>query len=378
MPWRECTYMSQREEFVSFATMADANVSALCRRFGISRPTGYKWLRRAREGAGSLQDRSRRPRTSPRRTPAGTEALVCEWRRLHPAWGGRKLHHALRLDGIAPLPSPSTITRILDRSGRLSAERRLVRDWQRFEAEAANKLWQMDFKGPISTTGGPCHALTVLDDYSRFNICLSICPNQQRLTVQAELVKAFQLYGLPECILTDNGPPWGSGYAGQPYTQLAAWLIRNGVRVSHGRPYHPQTQGKDERFHRTFDIELLASRPVWLHSVELGHDASAWRDLYNYRRPHEAIGQEPPISRYQPSPRPYTAALVAIEYAPGDEVRKVQQKGVISFRGRNYLVGRAFTGEPVGLRPVREGAWDVYYCFQRVSTVDLTAAAPDL
>jgi hypothetical protein len=230
----------------------------------------------------------------------------------------------------------------------------------------------MDFKGPVQTAAGACQVLTVLDDHSRFNVCLSICPDQRRETVQAQLIQAFQRYGLPECLLSDNGPPWGSGYGSQPYTRLAAWLIRNGVMVSHGRPYHPQTQGKDERFHRTLSLELLASRSVWRHPAELSLAAAGWRDLYNLERPHEALGHQPPSQRYRPSPRSYVQTLPAIEYPPDDLVRLVQQDGQISFRGRDYLISRAFRGEPVALRASGDGIWDVYYCTQKVGNIDLT------
>jgi transposase InsO family protein len=376
MPWRERTTMSERREFISFARQPDANLSALCRQYGISRKTAYKWLGRARAaGRDSLSDQSRRPQRSPRRTAPALEARLCALRVQNPAWGGRKLYHFLRRQGVAPLPAPSTITGILERNGLLHPDRRPKRDWQRFEAEQPNALWQMDFKDPIALATTTAHALTILDDHSRFNICLALCPDQRRETVQAQLVRAFERYGLPECLLMDNGPPWGSGYSRQPFTRLGAWLIRHGVAVSHGRPYHPQTQGKDERFHLTLKLELLAGRPVWHDAAELQSACERWRDVYNLQRPHEALGQEPPLTRYRPSPRLFASPPLAIEYAPDDVVRRVQDGGVISFRGHNYRVGRAFVGEPVALRAVGDGAWEVYYCHQRISRVDLTVSS---
>jgi len=372
MPWREATPVSERTEFVHFASQEEANVGALCRRFGISRKTGYKWLRRYREaGPAGLADSSRRPRTSPGRTASELEARVCALREQHPAWGGRKLHYVLRREGVARAPAPSTITGILDRHGLLNPERRLVRDLQRFEAPAPNTLWQMDFKGPVPTERARCHPLTVLDDHSRFNVCLAACPDQRAETVQDQLIRAFHRVGLPERMLMDNGSPWGSDRA-HPHTKLTAWLIRQGITVLHGRPFHPQTQGKEERFHRTLALELLSQRPSWRDQDELQAAFDDWRDLYNFERPHEALGQQPPASRYQPSARLFRSVLPPIEYEPGDEVRRVQQKGRISFRGCELLVSRAFIGEPVGLRPVGDGVWDVYYCHQRVGQVDLT------
>jgi transposase InsO family protein len=377
MAWEVCTKVSRREEFVRFAAAGQSSLSELCLRYGVSRVTGYKWLQRARLGE-NLTDRSRRPRTSPARTSEVTEALVCELRLRHPAWGGRKLHHYLRREGVTPLPAPSTVNTILSRNGLLSPVRRMQRDWQRFEAEAPNHLWQMDFKGPIETEAGACHALTVLDDCSRFNLCLAICPDQRRETVQSQLVQAFRCYGLPDSILCDNGPPWGSHQDGvRRFTSLAAWLMRQRIIVSHGRPAHPQTQGKDERFHGSFGRELLASRPVWHSPRQLSLAAQDWRELYNWRRPHEALANEPPCSRYHTSSRSYSEVPASVEYPAADDVRRVAQGGLISFHGRKYRVGRAFTGEPVALRAVSDGVWDVYYCLQRITTLDLRLP-PDL
>jgi transposase InsO family protein len=292
--------------------------------------------------------------------------------------GRRKLHHYLRRQGVAPLPAPSTVNSILSRHGLLAPERRLQRDWQRFEAAAPNQLWQMDFKGPLQTDLGPCFALTILDDHSRFNVCLAICPDQTRQTVQTQLEQAFRCYGLPDCILSDNGPPWGSHQDGvRRFTRLAAWLMRYDIFVSHGRPAHPQTQGKDERFHGTYQRELLASQPSWRSPEQLGRASADWRVTYNWRRPHEAIGNEPPATRYVHGRRAYVELPRTIEYPAGDLLRRVTQGGLISFRSRRYRVGRAFTGETVALRAVADGRWDVYYNLQRIRTLDLRLP-PDL
>jgi transposase InsO family protein len=369
--------MSERWEFLRFAQLPGANLSELCRRFGISRKTGYKWLQRAAEG--EMRELSRRPHHSPALTAQAVVDRVIELRHGHPAWGGRKLHHVLRREGSEPLPAPSTVNSILKRNGLLSEDRRLQRDWQRFEEERPNALWQMDFKGPVKTQAGQGSALTILDDHSRFNLCLVLCPDQRMETVQTQLIRVFERYGLPERLLSDNGPPWGS--AGQTptasVTRLGAWLIRNGISLSHGRPYHPQTQGKEERFHRTLGLEVLASKPVWEDAVQLQRAFDNWRPVYNFQRPHEALGHEPPASRYQPSPRTYRAVLPPIEYFEGDEVRKVQSTGVISFRGRELVVSRGLRGEPVALRATADGVWDVYYCHQRIGLLDLHLA-PDV
>ncbi len=190
-------------------------------------------------------------------------------------------------------------------------------------------------------------------------------------------MRVFERYGLPERMLMDNGPPWGSaGQRAGSYSQthLSAWLIRNGITVSHGRPYHPQTQGKEERFHRTLALELLSHRPEWQDAAELQAAFDGWRNVYNLRRPHEALGQEPPLSRYQPSPRSFSVVLPPIEYAAGDEVRRVQTTGRISFHGREFVISRGLAGEPVALRAAEDGTWNVYYCHQRVRTINLDSA----
>jgi len=253
MPWKEVSAMSLKEEFVLLASQEGANIRQLCRRFGISPKTAYKWLERfQQEGSAGLANHSRRPATSPARTTAELETLVLQERERHPAWGGRKLHAALtRQYPDLHLPHPNTITDILRRHGRLTGPYTPPHNshtWCRFEHSSPNDLWQMDFKGYFSTAAqGYCYPLTVIDDHSRFSLGVRACPTQQRPIVQSQLIDIFRLYGLPARWTMDNGSPWGDGSGACPYTALTVWLLRLGVRVSHSRPYHPQTQGKDER-----------------------------------------------------------------------------------------------------------------------------------
>ena len=375
MIWKESTRMSQRSEFVAFASAPGASVSELCRRFGISRQTGYKWLQRGVNGLG-VEDRSRRPRSSPQRTAPGVEAHVLAIRRRYPFYGGRKIRRLLVNEGLERPPAASTITAILDRHGQLRGDRRRTRNWQRFEAPAPNALWQMDYKGHFPMLKGRCHPLTVLDDHSRFCPCLAACPDEQGATVKAQLIPVFECYGLPERLLVDNGPPWGSSGQGQ-HTAFTAWLIRLGITVSHGRPLHPQTQGKDERFHRTLKLELISQRPVWQDNLDVQAAFDRYRQVYNFERPHQALGYEVPGSRYAPSPRNYPARLPAIEYDSDFEVRRVHASGRVKLKGERYFVGKAFAGEPVGLLQMAELVWDVYYCHQRIAQIDLTVGDED-
>jgi transposase InsO family protein len=371
MPWMETSAMSERLEFVQLAAQADTNMSELCRRFGIVRATGYKWRDRyLQDGSPGLVDRSRRPKSSPAQTPPTQEQLVVALRRQHPAWGGRKLRARLQALGLGDLPAPSTITDILRRHGLIDPETSAAAGaWQRFEHPEPNDLWQMDFKGHFATENGRCHPLTVLDDHSRFNLILQACSDEKLLTVKNHLVGAFRRYGLPRRMLSDNGRPWAAG--DHPYTQLSVWLLRLGIGVSHGRACHPQTQGKDERFHRTMAAEVLRGR-CFRDNQDVQRHLDPWRVIYNHQRPHEALGMQVPASRYRTSPRSYPENLPPVEYGPADQVRKVGKYGVFNFQGREIFLSEAFRGEYIALRPTSEPPiWMVWYCQQPIDQVDL-------
>ena len=210
---------------------------------------------------------------------------MLEVRAAHPAWGGRKIAAVLKREG-AKAPSASTITEILRRAGALTGPGAgEARAWTRFEHPSPNDLWQMDFKGHFALEQGRCHPLTVLDDHSRYALEIGACGNEQTATVQDRLTAVFRRYGLPWRILADNGPPWGTSGSPQRHTPLTVWLLDLGVAVSHGRPFHPQTQGKDERFHRTLKAEVLDGRSFKrLATAQAAFDA--WRQVYNAKRPH--------------------------------------------------------------------------------------------
>lgn len=372
MPWKECSTMSQRREFVTFALLHDRTFTELCDAYGISTKTGYKWLGRHREqGLAGLEDRSRRPHDSPNRTPDSMEQTILALRAQHPAWGGRKLRRRLLDLGHVRLPAASTITEILRRNGQIHPEESAKRQaWQRFEHDTPNALWQMDFKGDFPVeTGERCYPLTVLDDHSRFSVGLQACPDQRAATVQPALTEIFRCYGLPEALIMDNGPPWG--HEGAFYTRFAAWLIRLGVTVSYSRPYHPQTLGKDERFHRTLKHEVLIREPF----RDLAHCQQRfdhWREIYNHQRPHDSLRLQVPATRYCCSSRPFPEQLGPFDYGPGALVRKVQHNGEISYRNRYVMVGRAFHGYPVALRYTDvDGVMDIYFCHQRIATLDV-------
>jgi transposase InsO family protein len=374
MSWDIKDIFARRHEFVTLALAGGISMAALCRRFGVSRKTGYKWRARfAAAGEAGLREKPRRPQRRGNQTAARMEQCVLALRRQHPTWGPRKLQRRLHDLGRTALPALSTFARILRRTGCIDPlASRQHHPVQRFSRAAPNELWQMDFKGHFALTrGGRCHPFTVLDDCSRYALGLQACADEQTATVQQRLEWIFGLYGLPEGILCDNGPPWGG--QGAEHTRLTVWLLRLGVRVLHGRPYHPQTQGKEERFHRTLQADLLA-RHDWRDLVQAQRRFDAYRRLYNHDRPHEALDLAVPATRYRASARALPARVPEAEYATGELVRPVKCKGEITFRNRFYYVGRAFAGLRVALRPTTpDGNYRVCYAAFPLGSIDLTA-----
>jgi len=366
MPWDTRDTMSLRQEFVLLATHEGVNRRELCRRFGISAKTAYKWLARyAQDKTLGLEERSRRPLCSPSRTPPELEAQVLALRQEHPAWGGRKISKRLKKLGHANVPAPSTVTSILHRHGLISeAASAQATAWQRFEHAQPNELWQIDFKGYFPTPAGLCHPLTMIDDHSRYNLVLVACARTNTQSVQPLLTETFRRYGLPVRMNADNGPPWGSPSEHEHgITQLTVWLIRLGIRVSHSAPAHPQTNGKDERFHRSLKAEVLNGRSFEdLQQVQRAFDY--WRHVYNEQRPHEALDLATPIERYRPSTRAFPEQLPSIEYGPDDTVTEVGWDGRVRFKGRTLKVSKALHRLPIAFRPAprEDGAYDVYFC----------------
>jgi len=371
MPWKAKTTMSQRQEFVELALKENANVRALCREFDITPRTGCKWIKRYREeGNHGLHDRSRRPKNSPHKSNSVIEEAVLKVRRAHPTWGGRKIQWKLVQDGIKSPPAASTITAILSRNEMLNSEESMKhRPLQRFEMEYPNQLWQMEFKGHFEVANGLlCHPLTVIDDHSRFLIGLKACPYQHSRVVREHLKDIFSCYGLPERMLMDNGAIW-KGF----HTKLTSWLVRLGIQVVHGRVRHPQTQGKDERLHRTLKNELIIRQPFYdLDDCQSKFDA--WRDSYNYERPHQALDMQTPSSHYQPSSRAFTGNFPPIEYEANDILRKIDCLGKLQYQGRKFRIGKAFKKTLVALRPTEmDGVLNVFFFKQRIAQINLLA-----
>jgi transposase InsO family protein len=371
MPWQEVSTVELRQKFVDLSKLINANISDLCRRFGISRKTGYKWLNRYQnQGKSGLTNDSKRPKLSPLQTTKVVEEQVINIRKTH-AWGGRKIHAYLKNQGLEDVPAASTISDILRRHGLLEKTKSIdTNAYQRFEHEAPNDLWQMDYKGHFALASGRCHPLTVLDDHSRYAVGLKACSNEQSLTVKAQLIDIFTFYGLPNRINVDNGSPWGTQGA-DDMTQLEVWLIKQGIRLSHSRIYHPQTNGKIERFHRSLKQELLARHTI----AELSKAQELfdeWRHIYNQERPHEALNNQTPADRYAVSPRAYTGQPIAFEYAPEEAKRKVDAKGRISFKNQSFCIGKGLFDEYVAIRETEKShIFSVYFLHHRIKEITL-------
>jgi transposase InsO family protein len=378
MPWRTMDVWEQRVRFVMQASQEAGNLARVCREFGISRPTGYLWLRRYQaQGAAGLSERSRRPRQVPERTAAEVEEQIVELRGQRPDWGARKLQVLLRERGVE-LPAV-TIHRILLRRGMVREQDRHRPALQRFERAEPNQLWQMDFKSPKGWNHaiGP---LSVLDDCSRYAVLLQGTWSTRGEVVREQLESAFQNYGMPTEMLMDHGIPWWNGQGPRGWTRLTVWLMKLGMRLHFSGVRHPQTQGKVERFHGTLE---QARRRRGLPVAEL-HQAwlDEFRQEYNDVRPHEALGMKTPASVWFPSVRRYDPNPPEWAYDSGREVQRLGRYGQLKLAGRWWQVCEALAGEVVQLERV-EGRVLVYYCQTLVREFDLvqsisTALPPSL
>jgi transposase InsO family protein len=368
----------QRVRFVMQASQEPGNLARVCREFGISRPTGYLWLRRYQaQGVQGLCEQSRRPRQVAERTSREVEEQIVELRRRRPDWGARKLQVLLRERGVE-LPVV-TIHRVLVRTGMVREQDRHRPALQRFERAVPNQLWQMDFKSPKGWNHaiGP---LSVLDDCSRYAVVLQGTWSTRGEAVREQLESAFQSYGMPAEMLMDHGIPWWSGQGPRGWTRLTVWLMKLGVGLLFSGVRHPQTQGKVERFHGTLE---QARRRRGLPVAELHQQwLDEFREEYNQVRPHEALGMKTPASVWSPSPRRYHPNPLEWEYGSGSEVQRLGPHGQLKLEGRWWQVCEALAGEAVQLERA-QGRVLVYYCQTLVREIDLvesrsTALPPSL
>jgi transposase InsO family protein len=345
MPWNRVDVDEQRIAFVIRDARGKEPMKQLCAEFGISRPTGYLWRNRYRESGNlaGVRERSRRPKRSPQQTSAEIEQRVVELRQQY-SWGAPKLQLLLAREGLQ-VPE-RTVHRILKRHGLVAVEDGHPPLRQRFEREAPNQLWQMDGKGKYKLEQGACYPLSILDDHSRYLVGLYALRAFQSQGIHECLVKTFEQQGLPEAMLMDRGTQWWSTSSEHGLTWLSVALIKQGIQLIYGRPHHPQTQGKVERFHRTLDLAVRhRGKPhQWEQWPALLSDI---RQEYNQVRPHEALQMQTPASRYRRSSREYQPQPAAWEYGVGAEVRQLNPAGCLWAEGRQWFVCEALAGERV-------------------------------
>lgn len=373
MPWTEWTIMDQREQFIQDWLSGEYTKVALCSGYGISRPTGDKWLARYHaQGVAGLGDLSRRPHTQPHQTPARLVEAILAMKQRHPSFGPKKIRDRLR--AVAPAeawPGDSTVGVILSRAGLVRPRRRRRRvpaDPHRLSpGTAAAPTWSADFKGDFQVgTGARCYPLTIMDHASRYLLRCQGLPTPTTAAVQPWLTWLFHEYGLPATIRTDNGPPFASTAVGG-LSRLAAWWVRLGIRPERIRPGTPSENGCHERMHRALKA-AVGPPPATLAAQQ--RRFTAFVEEYNWARSHEALGRRTPGSVYQGSPRPYPAKLPPIEYGAGTVVRHVRHNGEIRWRGHLVYLSEVLAQEPVGFTPIGESTWAVHYSFHPLGTFE--------
>jgi len=365
-----------REEFVLRAKGPNANVAELCREYGISRKTAYKWLHRfERGGVAALQDMSRRPRRF--LTTSGEVVLrILEIRAAHARWGPKKVR-VLLLRERAEVPSVKTIARVLERLGQPKLRRRsptrvVDRHAPKHDVRAPNDLWTVDFKGWWRTKDGKrCEPLTVRDALSRFILCLKILSSVALAGVRPVFERLFEQYGLPRTIHVDNGSPFGSTSARCGLTKLSAWWVSLGIKVVFSRPAHPQDNGAHERMHRDISVEL--ERRSARSLVAQQRRCDVWVEEFNHVRPHEALANRCPGELYKRSTRRY-AGPRAPRYPASFAVRTVPKQGSQKYNGKEFFVGSGFAGFSIGIEHLTVTLIKIWFYEVDLGTVDLTLA----
>ena len=354
MPWKEMKKITMREEFVKRVLSHEKSKSELCREYGISRPTGDKWIKRYLSGE-KLDDRNKAPVNIPGKTDIEIEKKIVSYRNDFKALGAVKIRQMMQNEGIADLPSAKTFNNILKRNGLITKEASLAATpYIRFEKSEPNEMWQSDFKGHFAMKNGVrCHPLNIIDDFSRFNVCCDPLLSETYLETRKSVEGAFNEYGLPFSFLCDNGNPWGTPQS-TGYSRFEVWLMELGVLTIHGRARHPQTQGKEERFNGSFTRECLR-----LNEFSDQEDArrkfAEYRNFYNNVRPHHALGLDVPNSKYRKSPRKYPSRIESWEYSDVEEIHTIKETGYFSYRGQGYFLSEAFGGKRVAMREADEG-----------------------
>ncbi len=363
MPWKTVSLLKVRQRLVEAVLARRQTVQNLVDRFGVSRKTAYKWLKRFRhQGLSGLRDRSRRPSRSPNRLAAPWVQAIGQARRARPHWGAKKLHRQLRRKyPHQAVPCVRTIHRWLQHAGWVRRRARCgpaVPHPGLTVAQGSNQVWTVDFKGWFRTADGVRQEpLTVRDLFSRYGLCLRLLPNQDDRPVRRAMQRLFAVRGLPEAIRVDNGSPFG-GKGALGLSRLSVWWLRLGIRVEFTRRARPGDNAGHEQFHGCYQREVVAAGATDRRAMQ--QRSTRWLTHYNEQRPHEALGQRTPAQVYRPSPRPFPKVLPLVKYPRRWQVRRVRNRGHIKWRGRLRFIGRAFVGQPVGLQPLPRDSYAVY------------------
>lgn len=374
MPWKETCAVDERMTFVVNYLEHEWPMAALCREFGISRKTGYKWVGRYIEERGSgVSEHSRAPHRHPHAVTSGIEQAVVAARSAHPTWGPRKLRVWLsRQDSSVVWPAVSTIGQILKRHG-LVVGRGRSRKVRRYAepflgCDQANAVWSADFKGWFRTgDGSRCDPLTISDNYSRFLLRCQAVRHGDHDSVQPVFEAAFREYGLPLAIRTDNGVPFATTTVGG-LSRLSIWWLKLGIIPERIEPGKPAQNGRHERMHRTLKRETASPPQTTWRKQQAAFDT--FRQEYNQQRPHEAIAMDTPESLYRPSRRIYPLRVPEVSYPDDMIVRQVHAQGDIRWRCRQIYLSDTLAGERVGLRQVEDQLWDIYFAHLRLVQLD--------
>ena len=371
MPWKKSEPMEQRIEF-AIKAMGTLNFRALCREYGISAKTGYKWKERfLREGLAGMEEESRRPKSSPEQLP---EEEVCEIVRLklaHLSWGPRKIRE-LYFRRHKEAASESSFKRVLEGAG-LTQKRRRRRSSEagrlnsNRRAGACNEVWTVDFKGWWRSGGRRCEPLTVRDEHSRYVLEVRAVAHADTNTVRASFERLFEREGLPGAIRSDNGAPFASRHGLFGLSRLSAWWVALGIDLERGRPGHPQDNGAHERMHWDISRELEAVGESDQAALDL------WRHSFNYQRPHEALGMRCPGEVYIASEKKYEGTPEDLDY-PQMCNRRVGNQGMIRLDGQRLFLSTSLAGWSVGLKPVAPQLLEVWFGRLLLGQVDLATS----
>ena len=350
MPWERKTVEQTRLEFVLRVLAHEKSKSALCREYGISRPTGDKWIARYQSGE-DLTDHSRRPFHTPNKISEEIEAEIVAARKAEPAIGARKTRRMFLDNNKENVPSASTINRVFHRNGLITKEASEAKKHiVRFEKAEPNEMWQADFKGDFLLNDRTrCYPLSLIDDHSRMCLCADAKPNVQLEGTKESFIKAFETYGLPQTLLCDNGLPWGSSQS-TSITKFEVWLMEHDVLTIHIRPIHPQTQGKVERFNGSYKQERLKFY-VPKDMADAQRTREEYMQFYNFVRPHYALDFDHPSQHYKPSERKYRAEVPEWDYGHGATLAHVKPSGYLRFNRQGYFLSEGMGGKDVMLRP---------------------------